>query len=174
MSKQIKQMEMDALKSSFGGVRDMVMFTASGIDATVNNQTRLALRKKNIRVQLVKNSLARRVFDEAGFKLTTPWSGPTYIAWGAGSLAELSKELAAHAKKNEKWQPKSAVSEGMEITFQQALAMPTRAEALGKVVGIILSPAARLVAQLTAPASQVAGQIKTLSEKAPAGESAAS
>jgi len=34
MSKQVKQMQMDALAKAFGGVRDLVVFSASGIDAT--------------------------------------------------------------------------------------------------------------------------------------------
>jgi len=102
VAKQIKQMEMEALRRTFEGVRDLVLFTASGIDSQTDNQMRLGLRKKNIRLQVVKNSLARRVFDEMGMKLDGVWEGPTIVAWGAESLAELSKELDALAKKNKK------------------------------------------------------------------------
>jgi ribosomal protein L10 len=167
MSKQIKQMEMDSLKDTFRDVRDLVFLTAHKVDCHADNQLRATLRKKNIRLQVVKNSLARRVFDELGIKVSTGWEGPTLLAWGATSLADLSKELDALMKKNDKLKPKAAVAEGQEVTFKAALAMPTRAEAIGRIVSLALTPASRLVSQILAPASMVAGQIKSLAERAP-------
>src|SRR5436305_1925020 len=148
MAKQIKQMEMDALRKTFEGVRDLVLFTVSGIDAATDNQMRLSLRKKKIRLQIVKNSLARRVFDEMGMKLDGVWEGPTLVAWGGESLAELSKELDALARKNKTLVPKGAVSEGQKIDFATALKMPTRIEAIGMVLQLALSPAMRISGQL--------------------------
>src|SRR5207253_8235948 len=87
------------------------------------------------------------------------------------SLAELSKELDTLIRKNDKIKVKGAVSEGLEINFKQALAMPTKPEAIGRVLSLALSPASRLLSQILSPATQIAGQIKTLSERAP--ESAA-
>jgi len=165
MSKQIKQMEMDALKNTFAGVRDLVVLSATGVSCQSDNQMRLGLRKKNIRLQVVKNSLARRVFDELGLHGENFWDGPTLIAWGAGSLAELSRELDAILRKNDRIKPKGAVAEGQEVTFRQALSMPTRTEAIGRVIHLVLSPASRLVSQITGPAARVVSQIKTLGDK---------
>src|SRR5438874_4652301 len=100
MSKQIKQMEMDSLKATFQDVRDLVVLTVQGLNSQLENQLRLALRKKSIRLQQVKNSLTRRVFDELGMRVSSYWEGPTTLAWGAGSLAELSRELDTLFKKN--------------------------------------------------------------------------
>jgi large subunit ribosomal protein L10 len=161
-------MEMDALKKTFQDVRDMVLMSASGVSCQADNQLRQLLRKKKIRLQVVKNSLTRRVFDELGMKVSQCWEGPTLVAWGAGSLAELSRELEGAIKKNEKIKVKKAVSEGQELEFAQALKMPTRAEAIGRVVSLVLSPASRLVSQIQGPGARIAGQIKTLKEKAPA------
>jgi large subunit ribosomal protein L10 len=165
MSKRIKQMEMDALKQTFQGVQDMVLLSSTGVNCQADNQMRVGLRKKNIRLQVIKNSLARRVFDEIGIKLANCWEGPTAVAWGATSIAELSRELDGIIKKNDKIKVKTVVAEGQEIPFQKALRMPTRVEAIGKVIALALSPASRIVAQLTAPASRLAGQIKSLGEK---------
>jgi large subunit ribosomal protein L10 len=171
MSKTIKQMEMDALGQTFRGVRDMVLLSVSGVNAQADNQMRLALRKKNIRLHVVKNSLARRVFNDLGFKASTDsfWLGPTLIAWGHNSLKELSLEIDALIKKNDKIKPKGAFADGQEVTFDQARKMLSKAEAIGRVVSLALSPAARLVSQIRAPAARVAGQIKTLREKPPEG-----
>ena len=165
MSKPIKQMEMDALKKSFQGIQDIVFLSSSGINCQTDNQLRLALRKKNIHMQVVKNSLARRVFGDLGFKLDKYWEGPTTVAWGAGSVAELSRALEAFIKKNDKMKVKGVLAEGQEISFDRALKMPTRVEAIGKVIAMALSPARRLMAQVIAPAATIAGQVKTLTER---------
>jgi large subunit ribosomal protein L10 len=166
MSKQIKQMEMAALEQTFKGVRDLVVLSVSGLTSQVDNQMRLGLRKKNIRMQVVKNSLARRVFEGMGLSTGDVWAGPTTVAWGSTSVAELSKEIDAIARKNDKTiKVKGAVADGQAVSFELALKMPTKAEAIGRVVMLALAPASRLVGQILGPASQVAGQIKTLREK---------
>ena len=166
MSKQIKQMEMDALRQTFQDVRDMVFLSNSKLDCHIDTQLRAALRKKQIRLQVVKNSLCRRVFSEIGVHVENVWEGNTVVAWGGNSLAELSKELDVLARKYDKMlKVKGAVSEGQGIPFREALAMPTKPEALGRIVSLALSPASRLIGQILGPASQVASQIKTLGEK---------
>jgi ribosomal protein L10 len=168
MSKEIKQLEMDSLKGTFQDVRDLVALSMNKLDCQTNNQLRAALRKKNIRLQVVKNCLASRVFQDLGIKSDSFWTGTTMLAWGGTSLADLSKELEGLLKKHDKiLKVKGALSEGQEITFQEALKMPTRAEAVGRVISLALSPASRLVGQILAPAANVAAQIKTVSERIP-------
>jgi large subunit ribosomal protein L10 len=166
MSKVIKQMQMDALKKDFNGVRDMVLLNIVGLDAIAENKMRLDLRKKGIRLQMVKNSLARRVFGEMGLKAESAWAGPTTVAWGAGSVAELSKEIETLVKKyTKKMAVKSAIADGQEVTFDVALKMPTKQEILSSIVGMIMGPASQIAGQIVGPGSQIAGQLKTLSEK---------
>jgi large subunit ribosomal protein L10 len=178
MSKQIKQLEMDALKDTFKDIRDLVVLSVTGVDCQADNKLRLSLRKKNIRLQVVKNSLARRVFDDIGIRLgqdSPYWAGSTVMAYGGSSLAELSRAIDAEVqdlvKKNPKLkdrvQFKGAVADGQAIGFAQALKMPTWAEAIARIISLTLAPASRLVGQLKSPAGRVAAQIKTLSEKTP-------
>src|SRR3954471_3014359 len=104
MSKVIKQMQMDVLKNTFKDVRDMLVMNVVGLNAIADNQIRLGLRKKGIRLQMVKNSLARKVFQDLGMKVTTGLdTGSTTVAWGTTSIAALSKEIEAIAKKNAKF-----------------------------------------------------------------------
>jgi large subunit ribosomal protein L10 len=175
MSKQIKQMQTDTLKETFGGVRELVLLSVSGLSSTADNQLRANLRKKNIRLQMVKNSLARRAFAEIGIdipKESSYWAGTTWMAWGPESVAELSQELERQVLKNkalaDKVKVKGAITEGQPVPFETALTMPTRAQALGAVVAAILGPASQIVSQIIGPASQIASQVQTISEKAPA------
>src|SRR5690242_3677126 len=114
MSKQIKEMEMAALRQTFEGVRDLVVLSITGLDSRTDNQVRLGLRKKNIRLQRVKNSLTRLALEKVGVKLgdTLPnlWEGPTTLAWGAGSVSELSRELETVFRRNDKVKFKGAVA----------------------------------------------------------------
>jgi large subunit ribosomal protein L10 len=169
MSKVIKQMEMNALRDTFKEVRDLVVLSSTKLGCHADHGLRSTLRKKNIRVQMVKNSLARRVFEEFGMKVDDGyWGGSTILAWGSNSIADLSKELEALLKKNEKTlKVKGAIAEGQPVTFQAALKMPTRAEAIGRVIALALSPASRLVSQILGPAASLASQIKTHSERKP-------
>lgn len=175
MSKVIKQMEMDALKGTFREVRDMVFLSVTKLDCHATHALRMTMRKKNVRLQVVKNTLARRVFRELGLNIndTSPyWAGPTMVAWGAGSVAELSRsvddelrnpKLAATYK--DKVTIKGAVADGQEVTFDLAKTMPTREEAVARVVALALAPASRIVGQILGPASRVAAQVKTIAEK---------
>jgi len=177
MSKQVKQMQMDALAKRFQGVRDLVVFSASGIDATTENQIRIGLRKKNVTMMLVKNSLLRRVFAGSGIQFDPAiWEGPTTIAWGGESVKDLSREietaLLKNAKTKDKVKIKTALAEGLAVPFARALTMPTRKEAIGEIIGTILGPASSIAAALTGPAAQVASQIQTISEKKEEGEPA--
>ena len=165
MSKVIKQMQMNALKEDFKGVRDMVVLNVVGLGAIAENKIRLDLRKKGIRLQLVKNSLAKKVFADMGLGLNSVWEGSTTVAWGGGSVAELSKEIEAVVKKHEKkMKVKVALADGNEVPFDVALKMPTKAEALGRVVMLALAPARRVAGQIVGPASQVCGQIKGIKD----------
>ena len=166
MSKAIKQLQMDILKSSFKDVRDLVMLNIVGLNAIDDNKMRLGLRKKGIRLHQVKNSLCKRVFDELGLQIAKAWEGNTTVAWGAGSVAELCKELQTLVKKHDKFiKVKTAVAEGQEVSFDIAIKMPTRTEAIGRVVQLTLSPASWLVGQILGPAASVASQIKSLKDK---------
>lgn len=180
MSKAIKQMEMDALKTTFSGVKNLVLISQNKLGAIAENQLRLNLRKKNVRLQMVKNSLARKVFGELGLELKDVWTGNTVIAWGGGeSVKDLSRELEAAFKDvgkkdpkfGEKVKVKMAVAEGEQVTFEQALKMPTRLEAVGEVVSMILGPGAALAACLQGPGGQIASQIESKT-KDEGGESA--
>jgi large subunit ribosomal protein L10 len=174
MSKAIKQMEMDALKKTFGGVKNFVFLSQTKLGAIADNQLRLGLRKKNIRLQMVKNSLARKVFVELGLDLKDVWSGNTVVAWGGGeSVKDLSRELEAAFKDQTKKDPKfgekvtvkSAVAEGEQVTFAAALKMPTRLETIGELVAMILGPGAALASQLIGPGGQIASQIESKSKE---------
>ena len=176
MSKLVKQMQMDVLAKTFAGVKDMVILSATKVDAQTDNKVRLGLRKKNIALMMVKNSLLRRVFEGQIDPGEGAYVGSTLIAWGGESIKDLSREietaLLKNAKTKGKVKIKTALAEGLQIPFARALTMPTRKEAIAEIIGMILGPASSIAGALTGPAAQVASQIQTMSEKKEEGEPA--
>jgi large subunit ribosomal protein L10 len=177
MSKAIKEMQMTSLRDTFGEVRDMVVLSVKGLDCHADHSFRAALRKKKVRLQVVKNSLTSKIFGEMGLaaaQTATYWAGPTTLAWGAPgvSIAEISRAIEAELKNTkmaaaykDKVAVKGAIAEGQPVGFDVALKMPTREEAIAQIVGMILGPGSAIAGCLTGPASQIASQIQTISEK---------
>jgi large subunit ribosomal protein L10 len=174
MSKLVKQMELTALEKSFSGVRELMLISPTKVDSGLDTNFRKTLREKNVRVQMVKNNLARRVFEAQGIKLDEKlWSGTTLVAWGPESIKDLSKAVDGLIKEIEKKDPKakekfvvkSVVADGQVIPLAKALVMPTRLEAIGEIVSALLAPASAIAGALTAPASQLASQIAKIGEK---------
>ncbi|HJZ92738.1 MAG TPA: 50S ribosomal protein L10 [Gemmataceae bacterium] len=174
MSKEVKQMEFKALEKTFSGVRDLVLITPSKVDSATDFNFRKQLREKKVRVQMVKNSLVQRVFAAQGVKLDDKiWRGTTLVAWGADSIKDLSKAVDGLIKDIVKKDPKAkdrfvvktAVADGQPVSMDMAMKMPTRLEAIGEIIAMILGPASEIAAALTGPAGQLASQIATIAEK---------
>ena len=185
MSKVIKRMQLDALKDQFKEVRDYVLLTMTKFSANNENELRTLFAKKDVRLFMVKNSYARLVFKELGLEINDEselWNGPTVLAWGTDSIGQLSRviddELTDRkkvARYRNKVTVKGAIVDGSEVDFDFAKKMPTREEAIAKVVMMALAPAARVAGQLTGPAATIVGQIKSIGdeEKQEDGEQAA-
>src|SRR5947209_4310825 len=161
MSKVVKQMEYTALEKTFSGVRDLILLTPTKIDSGLEYNVRKQLRDKKVRVQMVKNSLAQRVFEAQGVRLDAKvWTGTTLVAWGADSIKDLSKAVDGLIKDIEKKDPKTkdklkvkqAVADGQSVPMATALTMPTRLEAIGEIIGMILGPASSIAGCLVGPA----------------------
>jgi len=176
MSKVIKQMQMDDMKRMFGSVRDMVVLTVDKLNALGDYTLRAQLRKKKIKLKVVKNTLARRVFKELNFSIPDDspyWQKLTMIAWGSGlSIKEVSTELRGELERSKnvalyrgKVTIKGAIADGQPVDFKTALELPTRLEMIGQIVGAILGPASAVAGCLTGPASQVASQIAKKGEE---------
>ena len=145
-------------------MRDLVVLSIKGLTCLGDTTLRASLRKKKIRLKVVKNSLTRRVFDELGMKINPEspcWKGPSVMAYGASSIAELSQEIDKELRQpklaalyKDKVSVKGAVADGLEVAFDVALKMPTRLEAIGRVITLALSPASRIAGAARGPGRQ--------------------
>lgn len=179
MSKKIKDLELAALKSTLNGVKDFIAIEPVKADSATEAAFRRTLRSKNIRCQMVKNALAKKVLADNGVDVNI-WSGVTVLCWGGDSIKSLAntvdtaiKDSKKDPKAPEKYKVKAAVADTQLVSMEVAKTLPTRLEAIGDVLGAILGPGASLASALTGPAGSLAGILKTIEEKTPAGAPAA-
>jgi ribosomal protein L10 len=170
MSKYVKNLISKDLASRLQGVDDALLVKVVGLDANRTMTLRRELRTKDIRLMVVRNSLARRATE--GTSLAPAFQdidGPVAVVWGGEDVVSLAKEVVrlANDKEYEGFEPRGGVMDGSPLTAEdvkQVSKWPSREEQLSVLVGQILGPGARLAAQLCGPGGAVAGQIKQKAE----------
>src|SRR3954462_8489394 len=169
MSKYVKELMMDQLRSDLDGSTSLLILDLKGIDAIAEHQLRRDLRKKKIRVRALKNTLARRVFSEMGVAgLSAYLEGPSVAVWGGDGVAELAKEVSDRVKALKKPAIKGGAVDGVVIgpnQVEEITKLPSREALIGRVVNLALSPVQRVVTLAISPESNLAGKLKTLAEK---------
>ena len=63
MSKPVKNLIVDSYKKRFEGLTGGVLIDVRGIKSNETNELRAGLAKKQIKVTIVKNSLAKKAFE---------------------------------------------------------------------------------------------------------------
>ena len=164
MSKFVKELMMDQLKSDLDGSRSLLILDLKGLDAITEHQFRRDLRQKSIKVRALKNTLARRVFRDMGMDgLAKDLEGPSVAVWGGDGVAELAKEISAQVKKLKKPEIKGGAVDGVVIGPSQVediTKLPSREVLIGQVLGLLLGPARQVLAQVGSPASTLVGQLE--------------
>jgi large subunit ribosomal protein L10 len=180
MSKKIKALELASLRAAFGETKDYIIVEPTKVDAATDFEFRKTLRGKKIRVQMVKNSYAKKIFGELGMNAGNVWSSTTLLCYGGANMKELANtvEDAVKASKKDpkapdKYKIKTAVSEGAPIAIEMAKKLPTREEAIANVMGIVIAPGANLLAALIGPGGTLGAIVKAVEEKAKAGDAPA-
>jgi len=116
MSKYVKELMMDQLRSDLDGSRSVLILDLKGLDAVAEHHFRRDLRKKSIRIRALKNTLARRVFSEMGMDgLSRYLEGPSVAVWGGDGVAELAKEVSSQVRTLKKPQIKGGAVDGIVI-----------------------------------------------------------
>lgn len=175
MSKPVKEMIIDEYSRRFGELDSALIVDIRGIEANQNNALRIGLLEKDIRVTVVKNTLARKSFAGTPLEALAPaLDGPSALVYGGESIVNAARELVDWAKKVGKLDLKGAVLDGEyfdgEAGVKRLSDFPTKDEAQAKVVQLILTPAQNVVGAAKGPGGRVLGVIKEIEERLERGE----
>ncbi len=174
MSKYVKELMMDQLRGDLGDNRSLLILDLKDLDAQAEFQLRRDLRKKAIRLRVLKNSLARRVFADLGMDgLGQYLTGASAAAWGGEGIAELAKEISHQVKALKKPVIKGGAVDGVVVGPEQVediTKLPSREVLIGQVLSLLLGPAREALALVGSPASTLIGQLEAFVEKQGGGE----
>ena len=177
MSKAIKRLMIDSIRAELGGARDLLVLNTAKLDPVKDNTLRSGLRKKGIKILQVKNTLARVALKEVGVTaLDSLLAGPTVLVWGGEDVVALSREIVKLAGENKEIVIRGGAVDGQPLNaagvddLSKSMGRP---ELLSKIAGLILAPGARLAGALLGAGGVVAGQVKSIADKAGEGGEAA-
>ncbi len=168
MSKPVKEMIRKQIVGRLEGVTSVAVVDLTGIDAITNNEIRGRLLEKDMHISVVKNSLAKQAFKEVGLETAAELlTGPCALAWGSDSIVSVVRELRDIAKEVKMLNVKGALLDGDLFGADRMAELadfPTREEAIGQVVGAILSAGSNVSSCIIAPGSQIASVLKKIEE----------
>jgi large subunit ribosomal protein L10 len=171
MSKKVKNLIEKDLSGRFKDLDGVAVINPRGIAATKTNQMRRRLREKGLRMTVVKNTLAKRAAGKTkidGFDKLL--DGPSALIYGPVAIANIARFLLDEKKADETLDLRGMFFDGEVYVgddgVKKVSKLPTREEAIGQLVGLILSPGANLGGALKGPAGTLGAIIKAIELKA--------
>ena len=169
MSKPVKAMIAESLRETYEGIENVCVVDLTGLNVQEQERVREVLREKSARLQVVRNSLARRAFKDSSLEpLGRALEGPCALVTTPASIIDTAKVLAKAADEFEHLTLKQAMLEGDPelLTVEQVSKMKGRVELLGDLAMLLTSPGRALAGCLGSPQSRIAGCLKMIIDRA--------
>lgn len=179
MSKPIKSIMMRDYGSRVGvDTKDAMLISIRGLKAVDNTKVRNQLAKKQIKITVVRNSLARKAFEKSELApLAELMTGASALAYGGESVIQVAREIVELIGKFPAIELKGAILDGQlfegKAGVEELSKFPTKDEAIGRVVTLVVSPGRKLMGQIKGPGGALAGIVKSIEEKLEKGETIA-
>ncbi|MSR44171.1 MAG: 50S ribosomal protein L10 [Phycisphaerales bacterium] len=175
MSKPIKNMIVGEYKQRFAGVEGAILIEIRGMPAKSNTALRAQLRASNVRVTVVKNTLAKRAFAGTPLApLASGLKGSRAIVYGNTSVVTIARQLVKSAKENDQLALMGACLDGAWFEGSDGVKrlskFPTREEAQSQLITLVLSPARKTVSAVKGPGGRLLGIVKEIQTRLEKGE----
>lgn len=171
MTKQEKSLVIDHLTQELTDSNIVYITDISGLNAAQTSDLRRACFKGDIQLKIVKNTLLRKAMENVEGKdyseLLDVLKGNTAVMYSETANAP-AKLIQTIRKKSDKPVIKGAwINEGVYVgdLVDELVAIKSKEELIGDVIGLLQSPIKNLVSQLQSGGSTVAELVKTLSER---------
>src|SRR3954465_7518466 len=175
MSKKVKSLIEKETAARLDGIEAVGVLNPRGLGAIANNQMRRRLREQNLRMTVVKNTLAARATSASKLKgFERLLEGPSALVYGKGvSISAIARAILAEKKLLEDnkatLELRGAFFDGElyvgDKGMETASKLPTREEAIASVIAAILGPGRKLAAAVKGPGGALGAILKTIEEK---------
>ncbi len=169
MSMVVKALITEELRDRYADVDSVCVVDVAGMNVQEQQRLRRALRGESGRLEVVKNSLARRALEGGRLApLGEALDGPCALVVSPQSLIGVAKVLVAEAKELEHLTLKEAIFAGDPILLMvtDVAKMKSRDELIAELSGLVGAPGRAIAGCLASPQSKIAGCLKALVDKA--------
>ena len=168
MNKDKKNNYIKEMKNFFNETNSVLVTHYQGLTVKQIDELRSEMRKHGILFKITKNRITKLALADSKFKkIENLFSGPTAIAFSQDAITS-AKILTKFAKSNKKLKIIAGFMDGKVLDQKEVAiiaALPTLEEARAKIVGILASPAQKLLSILLAPGSKIANLTRAKSLK---------
>jgi large subunit ribosomal protein L10 len=143
-----------------------------GLTVTQMTDLRAKARAQGVYMRVVKNTLARKAFAGTAFEPVGPkLKGPLLLAFSKDDPGAAARVIKAFSKDNEKLVA-TLVSLGGDVLsakdLERVASLPTRAQALSQLLGVLKAPIQKLVGTIAAPNQKLVRTIAAVRDAKPA------
>ncbi len=169
MSKPLKKLIVSELVAGYGNNKSLIIANFKGIDAQQTNAMRRDLRGKNIKLRVVKNSLAAIAFREVGVSgLGELLDAPALVASSDDDPVELAKNLNKCAKEVEGLGIVGGWVDGELMSSENInilASIPPREVVLTQIAFAVKAPIVQLASVFNATARDLCNVLNAIKEK---------
>lgn len=169
MVKPEKIEAVERLQTTLSEAKGIYLADFQGMDVAAATELRNRCREAGVEFRVVKNTLARRAFDESvRGELEPHLVGPTAIALSVEDEVVPAKVISDFMKEFERPTFKAGIVAGRVMSREQVSVLaqlPGRDVLLGRVVGGLKAPVQKLHSALSSPLRNLAAVLKQVSEQ---------
>jgi large subunit ribosomal protein L10 len=168
MNKEQKKNYISEIENQFKNNEAVIVTHYQGLTMTQLDDLRSKMREHGIKFQITKNRITKLALEKTKCKdLSDLFTGPTAVAFSSDAIIS-ARILSKFAKDNENLKLLGGIM-GEEVLdkagVQNVANLPTLDEARAKIVGILATPASKLVSILLARSEKMSNLAPENSEK---------
>ena len=159
MNKEKKKTYIEEMKKFFKNTSSVFVTHYQGLTVKQIDELKSEMRKHGILFKITKNRITKLALEGSKFKkLENLFTGPTAVAFSEDAITS-AKILTKFAKNNSNLKIIGGIMEDEPLSeedVKQIATLPTLDEARGKIVGILATPAQKIISILLAPGAKIA------------------
>lgn len=172
MTKEEKTAILSDLTEIFAKNPNFYVLDTSGLSVSKINAFRAACFKSKLKVRVAKNSLIKKALERQSLDYTDVFPAlkqASTVLFINEDASDPAKMLQAFRGKAEKPVLKGAFIESSvflgDSSLKDLAALKSKTELIGEVIGLLQSPIQNVVSALQSGGNNIAGVLKTLSER---------
>ena len=159
MDKDKKKIYINEMKNFFSKTSSVLVTHYQGLTVKQIDELRSEMRKHGVMFKITKNRITKLALEGSKYKkLESLFSGPTAVAFSEDAITS-AKILTKFAKKNSNLKIIGGIMEEEPLSVEEVekiATLPTLDEARAKIIGILTTPAQKIMSILLAPGSKIA------------------